>query len=49
LSNTPTKVIYSSIPVYNHSAAARHLGVTRQSLLRKMKRYGLDIANKRGH
>lgn len=27
---------------YNRSAAARMLGVTRQSLLRKMKRYGLD-------
>jgi DNA-binding NtrC family response regulator len=28
---------------YNRSAAARLLGVTRQSLLRKMKRYGLDL------
>jgi DNA-binding NtrC family response regulator len=27
---------------YNRSAAARMLGVTRQSLLRKIKRYGLD-------
>jgi DNA-binding NtrC family response regulator len=27
---------------YNRSAAARLLGLTRQSLLRKMKRYGLD-------
>jgi DNA-binding NtrC family response regulator len=27
---------------YNRSAAARMLGVTRQSLLRKMKHYGLD-------
>jgi len=29
----------------NRSAAARLLGVTRQSLLRKMKRHGLDSAN----
>ena len=34
---------------YNRSAAARLLKVTRQSLLRKMKRYGLDIADDRGH
>jgi DNA-binding NtrC family response regulator len=34
---------------YNRSAAARLLGVTRQSLLRKMKRHGLDISDKRGH
>jgi len=33
---------------YNRSAAARLLKVTRQSLLRKMKRYGLDIADERG-
>jgi DNA-binding NtrC family response regulator len=33
---------------YNRSAAARLLGVTRQSLLRKMKRYGLDISDQRG-
>jgi DNA-binding NtrC family response regulator len=32
---------------HNRSAAARLLGLTRQSLLRKMKRYGLDIADKR--
>jgi DNA-binding NtrC family response regulator len=32
----------------NRSAAARLLGVTRQSLLRKMKRYGLDIADMGG-
>ena len=28
---------------YNRSAAARLLGVTRQSLLRKLKRYGVEI------
>jgi DNA-binding NtrC family response regulator len=28
---------------WNRSAAARLLGVSRQSLLRKMKRYGLDV------
>ena len=33
---------------HNRSAAARLLGVTRQSLLRKMKHYGLD-ADKRAH
>jgi DNA-binding NtrC family response regulator len=33
---------------YNRSAAARLLKVTRQSLLRKMKRYGLDTADERG-
>jgi DNA-binding NtrC family response regulator len=33
---------------YNRSAAARLLGVTRQSLLRKMKRYELDISDNRG-
>jgi DNA-binding NtrC family response regulator len=31
---------------YNRSAAARLLGVTRQSLLRKMKRYNLEFAGK---
>jgi DNA-binding NtrC family response regulator len=31
---------------HNRSAAARLLGVTRQSLLRRMKRYGLDIPHK---
>ena len=30
---------------HNRSAAARLLGVTRQSLLRKLKRYGLDSSN----
>jgi Nif-specific regulatory protein len=34
---------------YNRSAAARLLKVTRQSLLRKMKRYGLGISDERGH
>jgi DNA-binding NtrC family response regulator len=33
---------------YNRSAAARMLGVSRQSLLRKMKRYGLDVCGKDG-
>ena len=32
---------------YNRSAAARLLGVTRQSLLRKMNRYKLDISDER--
>jgi DNA-binding NtrC family response regulator len=31
---------------YNRSAAARLLGVTRQSLLRRMKRYGLDASGR---
>jgi DNA-binding NtrC family response regulator len=30
---------------YNRSAAARLLGVTRQALLRKMKRYGITVSN----
>jgi DNA-binding NtrC family response regulator len=34
---------------YNRSAAARLLDVTRQSLLRKMKRYGLDQPEGRKH
>ena len=32
---------------YNRSAAARLLGITRQSLLRKIKHFGLDSARKR--